>query len=43
MPLFYKKICFFLLPAMTLFLLAACSAIGEDGDVSDSNSSSEAP
>ena len=41
MPLFYKKICYFLLPVMTLIFLTACSAIGEDGDVSDSNSSSE--
>ncbi|MBU1642826.1 hypothetical protein KKE54_05650 [bacterium] len=41
MPLSYQKISYFLLPVMTLFLLTACSAIGEDGAVSESNSSSE--
>ncbi|MCJ7764392.1 MAG: hypothetical protein MUP09_00410, partial [Thiovulaceae bacterium] len=41
MSLLYKKIIFSLLSLTTLFFLTACSAIGEDGDVSDSNSSSE--
>ena len=41
MARFYKRTGFFLLSFLTLFFLTACSATGEDGEVSESNSSSE--
>jgi len=41
MALFYRNTVFLLVSAVALFFLTGCNVRGEDGDVSDSNSSSE--